>query len=215
MQTTPELVARFSKAQRFAHWAFASAFAILAATGLLLMVKALSTLTAGGASRILHRHAAAVLLAAPLYYLFFDRAGLKRLLCDSFRYDADDLRWLKAMPRYVFGRAKGMPPQGRINAGEKLHHAAIVILFFMVSLSGLFLWLGRPLLGAGPFGWMLIIHDVSMGLMTLLTLGHLYFVFVYRALGGMTTGYVTRTYAELEHAKWLAELDVANRRENA
>jgi formate dehydrogenase subunit gamma len=215
MPAGSELLPRFSRAQRFAHWAFAAAFVILVLTGLVLTVKGLSPLAAGGASRFLHRHAAVMLIAAPFYYLLFDRVGLKRLICDSFRYDADDLRWLKAMPRYVFGQAKGMPPQGRLNAGEKLHHAAIVVLFCIVVLSGLLLWCGRPFLGAGPFAWVLVAHDISMGLMTILTLGHLYFVFVYGALGGMMTGCVTRAYAELEHAKWLAELDGAKGEENA
>ncbi|HEY3368023.1 MAG TPA: cytochrome b/b6 domain-containing protein [Symbiobacteriaceae bacterium] len=212
MQAKPELVARFSRTQRIAHWTFTLAFVALTVTGLFLMVRGFSALAAGGTSRLLHRGAAVLLLLAPVYYLLSDFAGLKRLVSDSFHYDADDRRWLKAMPRYVFGKAKGMPSQGRINAGEKLHHAAIILLFFAVAVSGLFLWLGRAALGRELFGWMLVAHDVSMTLMVLLTLGHLYFVFVYGALRGMTTGYVTRAYAKMEHAKWLAQVDAEGRK---
>lgn len=215
MQGKSDRILRFSRPQRVAHWIFTLAFAVLTFTGLSLMVQGLSGLAVGGTSRLLHRIFAVLFLLAPVYYLLFDGAGLKRLVRDSFTYDADDWRWLKAMPGYILGRAKGMPPQGRINAGEKLHHAAIIILFWVVSLSGLFLWLGRDRLDAELFGWMLIAHDVSMTLMVLLTLGHIYFVFVYGALGGMVTGYVSRAYARLEHAKWLAEVDAAERSKSA
>lgn len=202
-----DLIQRYSGAQRLAHGILTLAFFALAFTGLLLWFPSLSGLAAGGISRMVHRVGAAILLLVPVYYLVADRAGLKRLLTDSFRFDADDRKWLKAMPRYVFGHAKGMPPQGRINAGEKLHHAAIIILYVTVAVSGLFMWAGKPMLGAAAFNWMVVAHNVSMFLMLVLTIGHMYFVFVYGALGTMIHGHVTRAYAQMEHAKWLAEID--------
>lgn len=208
------MVTRFSRAQRVAHWVFTAAFFVLAVTGVILIIPAVSGLAAGGNSRLLHRIAAVVFLLAPVYYALFDRRGLLRLIKDSFTYDQDDRKWLLGFPRYVLGHAQGMPPQGRINAGEKLHHAVIVLLFFVISLSGIALWAGKPILGAGLFGWMLIAHDLAMFIMALLTIGHLYFVFVYGALGGMITGYVSRAYARMEHAKWLAELDAADGRKS-
>jgi len=209
------LIARFSVAQRIAHWAFTVAFFALALTGLLLMIPTISGLAAGGASRLVHRVAAVLLLVVPIYYALFDRQGLRRLVGDSFRMDADDRRWLGQFFRYAFGKAKGMPPQGRINAGEKIHHALIVISFFTIAISGLLLWFGKPFLSAGAFGWMLITHDISMYVMVLLTIGHLYFVLVYGALGGMVSGYVSRAYALLEHKKWVAEVDAAEGRKSA
>lgn len=209
-----ELVARFSRAQRIAHWLFTAAFCLLTFTGLVLIFPALSSLAVGGVSRQIHLVAAVLFLATPAYYALFDRNGLGRLVRDSFTYDRDDIRWLLGFPRYVLGFAKNMPPQGRINAGEKLHHALIIILFFVISLSGIALWAGKPVLGVELFSWMLIAHDLSMFAMVLLTIGHLYFVFVYGALGGMITGYVTRAYARMEHAKWLTELDAAEGRKS-
>ena len=207
MQAKSDLIKRFSTVQRVAHWTFTAAFLALTVTGLFLMTGSLKELGVGGGSRLIHRIAAVIFLLAPVYYLLFDRQGMARLVKDSFTYDKDDLRWLLGFPRYVLGRAKGLPPQGRINAGEKLHHAAIILLFVTVSVSGLFLWLGKGMLGAEMFGWTLIAHDLSMIFMVLLTIGHVYFATVYGALGGMITGYVTRAYARLEHAKWLAELE--------
>ena len=54
-----------------------------------------------------------------------------------------------------------------------------------------------------------VIHDLSMLVLTLLLVGHLYFTFVYKALSGMTTGYVPEEEAMLEHPKWVEELSEA------
>lgn len=215
MKKSSDLLLRFSRAQRLVHWVFTVTFFALAITGLFLIVPGWSGLAVGGTSRLIHRIMAVPFMAAPLFYLLFDFKGLKRLVSDSFSYDKDDLRWLMHFPRYVLGFAHGLPPQGRINAGEKLHHAVIILTFFSISISGVLLWFGKGLVGAAMFSWMLIVHDVSMIIMSLLTIGHMYFVFVYGALGGMLTGHVSRAYAKMEHVKWLAELEAAERRKSA
>jgi formate dehydrogenase subunit gamma len=51
-----------------------------------------------------------------------------------------------------------------------------------------------------------MVHDLSMLILTILLVGHLYFTFVYKALSGMVTGYVPTEEAKLEHAKWVAEI---------
>jgi formate dehydrogenase subunit gamma len=53
------------------------------------------------------------------------------------------------------------------------------------------------------------VHDIAMLVLTVLLIGHLYFTFVYKALSGMTTGYVPLEEAKLEHSKWVAELEHA------
>lgn len=211
MHAKSDLLPRFSRAQRIAHWVLTVAFFVLTITGLMLVIPSLSNLAVGGASRLIHRIAAAGFLLVPLYYALFDRKGLMALIKDSFTYDNDDLRWLAAMPGYVLGRAKGMPPQGRLNAGEKLHHAAIILLFVAVSVSGLFLWFVPAGTSADLHASMLLVHNLSMVVMVLLTIGHLYFVFVYGALPVMITGKISRKFAELEYPKWVAQMDAANK----
>jgi formate dehydrogenase subunit gamma len=51
-----------------------------------------------------------------------------------------------------------------------------------------------------------IVHDLSMVILTVLLVGHLYFTFVYDALSGITTGYIPEEAARLEHAKWVEAL---------
>lgn len=199
-------VLRYRVGPRIIHAVLATSFICLLLTGLLLLWGPLSALAAGGRSRLIHRVGAVAFMAVPLLYLIFDRPAAKELLWDSFRYDKDDVAWLKHFFSYYFGKAKAMPPQGRLNAGQKLHHAAVVLAAAVIVASGLVLWFAKGQLGANGLAVTATIHDLSMLLLTVLLVGHLYFTFVYSALSGMTRGYIPEDAARLEHAKWVEEL---------
>ncbi|NJN19486.1 MAG: hypothetical protein HC822_26195 [Oscillochloris sp.] len=204
---TGKQILRYTRPERLVHWIGASSVLLLLLSGLVLLWAPLGALAAGGYSRLVHRLGALLFMAAPILYAVLNRGHLKRLLIEPFRYDRDDLRWLMCAPRYFFGFAKSMPPQGRINAGQKLHHAGTFISFMAVTLSGFALWFGKANLGAEGMAVAAIIHDISMLAITVLMIGHVYFTLVYGALPAMTTGYVSEEYARLEHAKWLAEVN--------
>ena len=211
--TTPEVVEREEKllryrtGQRYIHLLVASSFTVLFLTGLPLIFEPLSFLAAGGWSRIIHRIAAVGFMAVPFLYFFVDRRGAKELIVESFSYDKDDRRWLMHMGRYFLGNAANMPPQGRLNAGQKLHHASVILLGAGVVFSGLALWIGAGRMTDTMLSWAALIHNVTMLALVLLLIGHIYFTVVYKAINAMHTGYVPRTDAEIEHAKWVAELD--------
>jgi formate dehydrogenase subunit gamma len=205
--STGRKVLRYTRPERLVHWLGASSVLILLLTGLFLLWAPLGALAAGGYSRLLHRLGAGLFLAAPALYAVLNRAHLRRLLTEPFTYDRDDLRWLLRAPRYFLGHAQGMPPQGRINAGQKLHHAGTFISFAVVTLSGFALWFGKPVLGVEGMAVAAMLHDISMLAVTVLMIGHVYFTLVYGALPAMTTGYVSEEYARLEHAKWLDALN--------
>lgn len=198
---------RYRRNQRFVHALLAASFLLLLLTGLLLLWGPLGPLAAGGNSRFIHRIAAVGFMAVPVAYLFTDRAGAKELLIDSFKYDRDDVEWLKHVYRYTMGHATEMPPQGRLNAGQKLHHGAVVVASAAIVLTGLAMWFLKSGLGASGLAWAAIIHDFAMLALTLLLVGHLYFTFVYKALSGMTSGYVPELEARIEHSKWVDELE--------
>ncbi len=200
-------VLRYRRNQRLVHALLASSFVLLLLTGLVLLWEPLGFLAAGGNSRWLHRIAAVGFMAVPLAYLLADRKGAKELLIDSFRYDRDDIAWLKHLYRYAMGHAKEMPPQGRLNAGQKLHHAAVILVSAAIVVTGLLMWFFGPSLGATGLSTTAIIHDLAMLTLTLLLVGHLYFTFVYKALSGMTSGWIPEDEARLEHPKWVEELE--------
>jgi len=199
-------VLRYRKQPRIVHLLLATSFLVLLASGLVLFLPVLSHLASGGTSRLLHRISAVAFMAVPIVYLIVDRPGAKELLWDSFHYDKDDGKWLLHIYRYFLGHAAEMPPQGRLNAGQKLHHAGIVIFSATIVISGLILWFAKGSMGPINLGIAAVFHDLSMLALTILLVGHLYFTYVYNALSGMTSGYIDADDAQLEHPKWVEEL---------
>ena len=212
---TEEKLLRYRTGQRYIHLLVASSFTVLFLTGLPLIFEPLSFLAANGWSRIIHRIAAVGFMAVPFLYFIVDRKGAKELILESFHYDKDDRRWLMSMGRYFLGNASDMPPQGRLNAGQKLHHGLVIILGASVVFSGLVLWIYAGQMTDTALSWAVLVHNVSMLGLVLLLIGHIYFTVVYKAINAMHTGYVPRTDAEIEHAKWVAEMDELRQREAA
>lgn len=206
-QPQEEKVLRYSVGPRIIHAVLASSFVLLLATGLILFWPPLSTWAAGGGSRLLHRIGAVMFMAVPILYLLFDRPAAKELLWDSFHYDKDDVNWLVHSYRYFIGHAVDMPPQGRLNAGQKIHHAGVVIMSAAIVISGLILWFAKGSMGPGGLAITAMTHDVSMLALTVLLVGHLYFTFVYQALQGMVSGWVPKEEAQIEHSKWVEEIE--------
>jgi formate dehydrogenase subunit gamma len=100
-----------------------------------------------------------------------------------------------------------MPPQGRLNAGQKLHHSAVMIFSAFIVATGIVMWGFKSSLSATVLSWTAMVHDLSMLALALLLLGHVYFTYVYKAWSSMATGYVPKEDMELEHSKWLEELE--------
>ena len=206
MNSTVKMVRRYEPAQRIVHWLGVGLFGILLDTGVALLLRAAWPVTAGGYSRWLHRVAAVPFMVLPLVYVLWLRREARELLRESLSYGREDWEWLKRMPSYMLGSTAGLPPQGRINAGQKLHHAGTFAAFVTVSASGLVLWFGKGSLGPSGLAIAAIAHDASMLLLFVLMIGHVYFTFLYGALPAMRSGYVSEEYARMEHRKWVEGL---------
>ena len=202
-----QMVLRYRRGQRIIHAVMAVSFLILLFTGLALVWSPLAFIAAGGWSRYLHRIAAIGFMSVPILYIVFDRPGAKEIVTESFKYDSDDVAWFKSFYRYVFGRTAKMPPQGRLNAGQKLHHSAVIIFSASIVATGIIMWGFKSSLSATALSWTAMVHDLSMLALALLLLGHIYFTYVYKAWSSMATGYVPKEDMELEHSKWLDELE--------
>ncbi len=200
-------ILRYRRAQRIVHAVMASSFLILLITGLALVWSPLAFIAAGGWSRYLHRIAAVGFISVPFLYVIADSQGAKEVLVDSFKYDRDDVSWFKHMYRYALGRTKDMPPQGRLNAGQKLHHGAVIVFSAVIVVSGLILWWLKSNLDPTTLSMTAIVHDLAMLALTLLLVGHVFFTYVYKAWSSMATGYVPKTEMVLEHPKWVEEIE--------
>ncbi len=202
----PGMVQRYKLAQRVVHWLGVGSFLVLLLSGLALLVPQLAFLAAGGLSRIFHRITALGFMLMPIVYVAIVPHDALELLKESFTYTLKDLKWFKHMPAYVLGSTKNLPPAGRINPGQKIHHAMTFLMFGTVAASGLMLWFGQSSLGPEGLAMVLTVHDLSMMGLTVLMIGHMYFTFLYGALPAMTTGYVSEDYARMEHAEWYESL---------
>jgi formate dehydrogenase subunit gamma len=200
-------ILRYRTAQRVVHAVMASSFLILLITGLALVWSPLAFIAAGGWSRYLHRIAAVGFMSVPFLYIILDREGAKGVMFESFKYDRDDVAWFRYMYRYALGRTAEMPPQGRLNAGQKLHHSAVIVFSAVIVVSGLILWWFKAGMGPTVLSWTAIVHDLSMLALTLLLVGHVFFTYVYTAWSSMGTGYVSKEDMEIEHSKWVDELE--------
>ena len=204
--STERRVLRYLPEQRLVHWLGVASVLTLLVTGLALLWGPLSFLAWGCVSTLLHRGAALLFVALPVAYFVLNRTKGQELLKEIVTYNREDWEWLKGFPAYFLGRTTHLPKQGRLNAGQKLHHLGTFLAFIAVAASGLLLWFAKGQLGAAGLAATAAVHDVAMLAVTILIIGHVYFTFVYGALPSMTTGYVSEEYARLEHARWLEEV---------
>ncbi len=206
MSGPERVVWRYAPAQRFVHWMGVASVLILLDTGLALLARSFGFIVAGGFTRTLHRIAAVPFVLLPALYFVAAPREARELIHECLTYGREDLEWLKHMPRYLLGSAAGLPPQGRLNAGQKIHHAGTFVAFLTITLSGVLLWFAKGHLGATGLAVTAIAHDLSMAALLLLAAGHVYFTFLYDALSAMTRGYVSEAYARAEHRRWLDTL---------
>jgi formate dehydrogenase subunit gamma len=127
-----------------------------------------------------------------------DRRRLRQTLRDFDRFDADDMLWLRRVPR----------PQGRFNAGQKVNAALTGAFAVLFAVSGSLLWLGERD-HRFQLASTILLHDWLTLISLVLLVGHLYLALIYPAtrhsLRGMTTGSVRRDWAERHHPKWVRE----------
>ena len=187
-------VIRFGGTERALHWAHASAFLAMLATGLALYLPMLAqVLSNRPLMKALHLVAAtAWLTALALIALLGDRRALRRTRRDLERFTDDDLRWLRRQPA----------PQGRFNAGQKAHATVQAALAVLFTVSGALLWLGERNTDFRLPGT-IALHDVAMFAGVALVTGHVVMALATKdALDGMLRGTVPADYAARHHARW-------------
>jgi formate dehydrogenase subunit gamma len=200
-------VLRFGATERNLHMAHASAFLVMFATGLVLYLPMLAQIfSSRPVVKAIHLTAAvAWLTALALVAILGDRRAVRRTRSEIERLDADDLLWLR-------NRGTGAP-QGRFNAGQKLHaviQAALAVLF---TVSGLLLWLGER-----DTAWRLpgsiALHDMATLVAGVLVAGHIWMAISPRglpAIHGILHGTVPAAWAAEHHPNWQAEPPAAQR----
>jgi len=112
-------------------------------------------------------------------------------------FDRDDRNWLK----------RRHPPQGRLNAGQKVNAILTAVFALLFAVSGVLLWYGERNTRF-RFAQTILIHDWLTYVSFFLFMGHLYLSVIHprtrHSLTGMTRGWVYEDWAREHHAKWAA-----------
>ncbi|WP_121714525.1 cytochrome b/b6 domain-containing protein [Streptomyces sp. E5N91] len=195
-------VRRFGAAQRWVH----------RATGYLMLaclVTAACLYFAPLAQLVGRRHVMAtvhewsgILLPAPFLLGLFSsafRADLRRLN----RFAVYDRQWLRAVRRRRTSPEDR--PAGKFNAGQKLYAGWIAGAVPVMMFTGLLMWF----MGLLPFisrTSAIFVHDLLAWAIAFVLIGHMRKAYEDpEARLGLRTGFVSRSWAERHHARWLTE----------
>jgi formate dehydrogenase subunit gamma len=197
MATARRRLKRFTRTERAVHWVHATAFLVLLATGLALYLPSLSELLGRRPLlKSIHVYTAVAWIVALLLVIAVgDRSSLRATLREIDLFDRDDRAWL----------LRRHPPQGRLNAGQKVNSILTAVLALMFAISGVLLWYGERDTRF-RFAQTILIHDWLTYVSFVLLLGHLYLSVIHprtrHSLSGITRGWVYEDWAREHHAKW-------------
>ncbi|MFI6848973.1 cytochrome b/b6 domain-containing protein [Kitasatospora sp. NBC_00085] len=198
MRRPPELLLRFTRAERWVHRATAALMLTCLATAACLYVTPLAELV--GRRRLVatvHVWCGLALPVPLLLGLAFRavRADVSRLS----RFLPADRAWLRA----TWARASHRPA-GKFNAGQKLYAQWTLGAMLVILGTGLLMWLTH----LTPPAWRTgatFVHDWLAAAIATVTAGHIRMaVRDPEARRGMRTGLVDRRWAEREHPQWPA-----------
>ena len=196
-------VERFDRLERYIHWANATLFGIMLATGATLYLGPLEQFVGRRATvKMIHVYAG-LLLPVPVLAGFLLRRAGRAFRADTRRlnrWSADDRRWLR-----TFGRDKAVR-LGKFNPGQKLNAAFTLGAICLMLGSGSIMRWFKPF----PLAWRTgatFVHDsVFLALVCTIT-GHI--IIATRdsdCVGGMTRGTVPLRWALRHHPRWADEV---------
>jgi formate dehydrogenase subunit gamma len=195
-------VVRFDRVERTLHWANATLFLILLATGMTLYVGPLSALVG---RRVLVKDVhviSGLLLPIPLLLAYAGswRSGLRRDVRRLARWSTDDRRWLRTLGR------RGHAQMGKFNAGQKLNAIFVAgCIPLMLATGSIMRWF-EPF----PLAWRTgatFVHDwLALGLLAVIV-GHIGKALAEpAALRSMQTGTMPADHVSAHHPRWWNEV---------
>ncbi|MFD8780924.1 cytochrome b/b6 domain-containing protein [Kitasatospora sp. NPDC059599] len=196
MHRPPDLLLRFTRAERWVHRATAVLALACLATAACLYLAPLAELV-GRRRLVVTAHVwCGLALPVPLLLgLGFRavRADVSRLS----RFGPADRAWLRAVRARAFRR-----PAGKFNAGQKLYAQWTLGTMLVLLGTGLLMWLTH----LAPPSWRTgatFVHDWLAAAVAVVSAGHIRMALRDpEARRGMRTGWVDRRWAEREHPHW-------------
>jgi formate dehydrogenase subunit gamma len=204
----PRTMERFRKRAIFIHWLFAASFMVMFITGGIMFFD-LTGMAGGVQIRLIHRIAAVFFVLLPVIYMLIDPVSAIDFLRGAFRWDRAALAWLRASPRFYFGRQAQMPPQGYINGDQKLWQLVVIVTGILFALTGTLLWFFKLNIPLVFYQWVLLAHAASFVIVMFMFPMHFYLTTLHsgfeESLSAMIDGKVSESYAREHYHKWYKE----------
>ncbi len=204
-------IERFRKRAILIHWLHATSSAVLLVTGAVMFFD-LTTMNGGQQIRLVHQVAAVFFVIIPVVFSVFDPKATLSFLKEAFRWDRDNLAWLKASIGFYFGRKNQMPPQGYINGDQKLWQLIVIVTGVLFALTGILLWFFKLKMPLVLYQGILLTHALSFVIVSFMLLVHFYLTTLHprfgESLSSMADGKVSEPYAQEYYGKWFKDRTV-------
>ncbi len=202
-------VERFKKRTIWFHWIHTTTFLAMVITGTFMFVPGWGIVAQDSITSVIHRISAVLFVIGPVIYFFTNPKMSLHFIKDSFTWGRDDIEWLKAAPRYYMylpGGEEKMPPQGRVNTGQKYWQLTLIITFVMFVVTGTVMTFFKGIVSPGVFQWCLLFHDMAFLGGSLMLMLHIYPGIVHprmsESMRSMYSGKVSTAYAKSQYGKW-------------
>ncbi|MFC2017761.1 formate dehydrogenase subunit gamma [Chloroflexota bacterium] len=208
-------IERYSKAGIAFHWVFSFVVLILVLTGTSMFVPGRGP-EGGYATGIIHRICAALFLAIPLLYSLLSPGRAAAFLKETFHWGKDDLRWFRKAPDYYFGGSgENMPPQDRLNTGQKMWQMVLTLTAVLFLVTGVIMWLFKSAIAVNIYQWLLFFHGAAFIVFLFMLLAHIYMSGLHPRMRGvfysMIDGKIPASYAREHHGKWYERIKEESR----
>lgn len=183
------------------HWALALSFFILSISGfgfLFHLEQLNAVLGSFNNMRIVHNWVG-LAFAVSLFFTLFS------YLPEALRFGADEINWIFRGGGY-FSKKAEVPPQGKLNAGQKIYYLTVLAMGAGLTVTGLIIWFK-----AGVKALVLpahLIHNLSFDLLVIAIPLHIYLATIANpgTLRIMIYGTVPLEWARKRHGRWVKKM---------
>ncbi len=149
----------------------------------------------------------AVLLKSPLLFPKSKVSRMKEAVAEA----ECDLGWLRAaVDYYTGGDESKMPPQGHINAGQRIWQLTTIVCGSIMFITGAIMCFAKGAVAPGVFQWCLFVHALAFIIGGCMLIVHVILGAIHprmsESLRSIITGKISVEYAKNHYGKWYDEI---------